>query len=109
MDTKNLTPAQIEAVVDWMNTWEQLKDTAIPLRFKEDFTKHVTSYYRPKTIGELYDALLQNIKCEVAAANIENTLFLLQELINVDGRNFEFKICPSIQNEWIICEAIHLD
>jgi len=34
----NLSDLQIEKVVEWMNTWEQLKDTAIPIRFKEDFT-----------------------------------------------------------------------
>lgn len=34
-----LTTDQIEAVVEWMNTWEQLKNTVIPIRFKEDFTK----------------------------------------------------------------------
>lgn len=28
----------IKKVVEWMNTWEQLKDTSIPIRFKEDFT-----------------------------------------------------------------------
>ena len=33
----NLSDLQIEKVVEWMNTWEQLKDTAIPIRFKEDF------------------------------------------------------------------------
>lgn len=33
----NLTKEQIQAVINWMNTWDQLKDTAIPLRFKEDF------------------------------------------------------------------------
>ena len=36
-----LTQDQIDAVVDWMNNWEQLKDTAIPLRFKEDWTKQL--------------------------------------------------------------------
>ncbi len=34
-----LTPIQVEEVIKWMNIWEQLKDTAIPIRFKEDFTK----------------------------------------------------------------------
>lgn len=33
----SLSPEQIQAVIEWMNTWEQLKDTAIPMRFKEDF------------------------------------------------------------------------
>ena len=27
----------VQAVIDWMNTWEQLRDTAIPIRFKADF------------------------------------------------------------------------
>ena len=34
----NLSDLQIEKVIEWMNTWEQLKDSAIPIRFKEDFT-----------------------------------------------------------------------
>ena len=34
-----LTDEQITAVVDWMNTWEQLKDTVIPIRFVEDFKR----------------------------------------------------------------------
>lgn len=29
----------VQAVVDWMNTWEQLRGTAIPIRFMEDFLK----------------------------------------------------------------------
>lgn len=33
-----LTKEQIQAVVDWMNEWDQLKNTSIPIRFKEDFT-----------------------------------------------------------------------
>lgn len=33
-----MTAKQIERVIKWMNTWEQLKDTVIPIRFKEDFT-----------------------------------------------------------------------
>lgn len=32
-----LNENQIERVILWMNTWEQLKDTAIPIRFEEDF------------------------------------------------------------------------
>lgn len=35
--TKSLTPQQVERVVEWMNEWNQLKGTAIPIRFKEDF------------------------------------------------------------------------
>ena len=40
---KTLTQDQIDAVIDWMNNWEQLKDTAIPLRFKEDWTKQLNT------------------------------------------------------------------
>lgn len=32
-----LNSLQIARVVAWMNTWEQLKDTAIPIRFQQDF------------------------------------------------------------------------
>jgi hypothetical protein len=35
---KTLTDSQIKDVVSWMNEWEQLKDTSIPLRFKEAFS-----------------------------------------------------------------------
>lgn len=31
---------QVEVVINWMNTWEQLKDTVIPIRFKEDFANN---------------------------------------------------------------------
>lgn len=33
----NLTIAQIDVVIEWMNSWEQLRGTVIPIRFKEDF------------------------------------------------------------------------
>lgn len=38
---ENLNNEQIETVVTWMETWEQLKNTAIPIRFKEDFEKQL--------------------------------------------------------------------
>jgi hypothetical protein len=34
---KPLTQDQIDAVIEWMNCWGQLKETVIPMRFKEDF------------------------------------------------------------------------
>ena len=36
---KNLTKEQIEGVIEWLNTWQQLKYSVIPIRFKEDYTK----------------------------------------------------------------------
>jgi len=51
----DLTNGQIDVVINWMNCWEQLKDTAIPIRFKEDFTKKVKDFevieYRAKYMG----------------------------------------------------------
>jgi hypothetical protein len=44
---KNLTIEQIECVINWMNTWEQLKDTAIPIRFKNDFIKQLGTSEKP--------------------------------------------------------------
>ncbi len=38
---KTLTQDQIDAVIDWMNNWEQLENTAIPIRFKEDWIKQL--------------------------------------------------------------------
>lgn len=34
---KDLSEEQINTVYEWLNTWEQLRNTAIPLRFKEEF------------------------------------------------------------------------
>lgn len=52
--------SDIKAVVDWMNAWEQLKDTAIPMRFKEDFTdpdeRLLTSSYLMELHPELKDS-----------------------------------------------------
>ena len=41
INSGQLTEEQVEAVVQWMETWEQLKGTAIPMRFKGDFAKHL--------------------------------------------------------------------
>lgn len=34
-----LTDEQIEAVVDWLNEWEWIRGTSVPIRFKEDFVQ----------------------------------------------------------------------
>lgn len=41
----NFTNEQIDYIIQWMNSWEQLRGTAIPIRFKEVFSKQ-------KCIGE---------------------------------------------------------
>lgn len=53
-----LNDKQIEAVIEWMNTWEQLKDTSIPIRFKEEFSK-------PKSQDDIImDACWYRNECE---------------------------------------------
>jgi len=34
-----LSTEQVEAVVQWMCEWDELRNSAIPMRFREDFTK----------------------------------------------------------------------
>ena len=36
---KQLTIEQVNHIIGWLNTWDQLKDTIIPLRFREHFDK----------------------------------------------------------------------
>ena len=38
---KTLTQEQIKAVIKWMNGWQQLENTAIPLRFNEYWTEQL--------------------------------------------------------------------
>ncbi len=48
----NLTEEQIQLVIDWMNKWEQLEGTAIPIRFKEDFSNTNELDVRTKQISK---------------------------------------------------------
>jgi len=43
---KKLTNGQVEEIVLWLNQWDQLKDTDIPIRFKETFSKNGKSWNR---------------------------------------------------------------
>lgn len=36
---KPFTADQIEYIIQWMNSWEQLRGTVIPIRFKEAFSQ----------------------------------------------------------------------
>lgn len=38
---EELTEEQIKEVVDWLNTWDEIKNTVIPMRFKESFRKQL--------------------------------------------------------------------
>ncbi len=53
-DNVKLSEAQIDAVVNWMNTWGQLKGTAIPIRFKEDFSKLIGPTYANEEYLDLH-------------------------------------------------------
>ena len=44
---KPLTDEQVQIIVNWLNTWEQLRNTAIPLRFKEHFTNKMAKLPEP--------------------------------------------------------------
>ena len=69
---ETLTEKQIDAVIDWMNNWQQLKDTAIPIRFKEDCSKHLNlavardllldfgSYYEDDKTSTAVDEVVDN-------------------------------------------------
>lgn len=53
---KQLTKEQHEAILNWLKEWDQIKDTAIPIRFKESFPpsaerkyKHVVTFDMNKT------------------------------------------------------------
>ena len=48
-----LNENQIKIIIDWMNTWEQLRDTAIPVRFKEDFRKNEVARIKKPPIGAI--------------------------------------------------------
>ena len=45
---KTLTQDQINAVFNWLNNWEQLKNTVIPMRFKEDWGEQLNSLSKKK-------------------------------------------------------------
>ena len=61
------------------------------------------AYLRPKTRGELLDALKSNIKCEVVATNVEITNILLDGWLKFEGK---YKTSDSENLGWVIYEAI---
>jgi hypothetical protein len=49
-----LSTEQVEAVVQWMYEWEQLRNSAIPMRFREDFTKWLKLPKKPDESVDLH-------------------------------------------------------
>lgn len=69
-DPDPLTPAQIMSVVEWLNLYEQLRETVIPMRFKEDFS----CGRRPKLVLSLLKSnisLIETLVKKVEAATGE--------------------------------------
>lgn len=60
-----------------------------------------TEILRPKTRGELLEALKNNIKCEVIASNEEFTSICLDGWLNFAGK---YKTYPSQNFGWVIYE-----
>ena len=60
-------------------------------------------YLRPKTRGELVDALKRGAKCEVVATNEEFTSICLDGWLNF---NRKYKTTPSENIGWVIYETI---
>lgn len=56
---------------------------------------------RPKTRGELLEALKNKLKCEVVASNEETTSMFLRGWLEFD----QFKTYPSTNEGWTIYEA----
>lgn len=64
------------------------------------------SFYRPKTRGELYDALKNGIKCECVTSNVEFTSLALQSLNAMGCGDVKFKTYPSENIGWSIYESV---
>lgn len=91
----NLSDLQIEKVVEWMNTWEQLKDTAIPIRFEEDFTNKKFEFkgfdsknYRFSPKGEIGDKL--KVEKILPKEDVDTFKKEIQSMISADISHLTF-------------------
>jgi len=91
----NLSDLQIEKVIEWMNTWEQLKDTAIPIRFKEDFTNKKFEFkgfdsknYRFSPKGEIGDKL--KVEKILPKEDVDTFKKEIQSMISADISHLTF-------------------
>lgn len=66
----------------------------------------MTTYFRPKTRGELRQKLKEKIKCEVPSNNEEITSLLLKSLDILNNESVEFTTYLSPNSGWIIYEAL---
>jgi len=91
----NLSDLQIEKVIEWMNTWEQLKDTAIPIRFKEDFTNKKFEFkgfdsknYRFSPKGKIGDKL--KVEKILPKEDVDTFKKEIQSMISADISHLTF-------------------
>ena len=63
-------------------------------------------FLRPKTRGELYDALKKGIKCECVTTNVVFTSIALQSLNALGCGDVKFQTYPSKNDGWSIYEAV---
>jgi hypothetical protein len=71
-----LTQDQIESIIDWMNSWEQLKDTIIPIRFREDFEYEVDLYLTVPYLMKMHPKLTLNEAYEYLEFCKSHTIYL---------------------------------
>lgn len=92
---KPLTKDQINAVINWMNEWDQLKDTAIPIRFEEHFreSKKQEPWFSPHKPNDISKMVL--IFDEVSSAGIRITkgkVYKIECLLIYDNGDHSVKI-----------------
>ena len=61
------------------------------------------SFFRPKTMAELLEALKKGIKCEVVGSNMEITNICLDGWLKFEGK---YRTLYSPNKGWIIYEAV---
>jgi len=63
------------------------------------------SFFRPKTRGELLEALKKGIKCEVVGSNMEITNICLDGWLKFEGK---YRTLYSPNKGWVIYEAVYV-
>ena len=63
----------------------------------------IKSVFRPKTMGDLRDALEKGVKCEIVSSSKEIASIYLDGWLKYSGR---YKTSPSVNDGWTIFEKI---
>ena len=105
------TEVFMKGFVEWLNTEKGIFEIDLMemVEMVPEYEKWKTKQnlplvmLRPKTRGELLDALKQNIKCEVVASNEEITSIALDGWLKFEGK---YKTHPSENVGWVIYESV---